>query len=331
VNSIPIADGFGKEVIIQFMSQSINNNNTFYTDSMGMDMLPHTLNYRPTWNFSENEPVAGNYYPINSALYVEDINTNERMTVTNDRAQGGSSILNGEIELMIHRRLLVDDGRGVGEPLNETDWDGQGLRQFVSHWVQFSMPGLVNSSQRIVQFMQDQPTQTFLAPITLPTIEARQLGTAEPIEATENSFMGAVRAPLINDGSDLVKILTRTQNATTHLIRFHNMNDNSTGGTVVNVSTASFMSPFFGTPNVTEMSLNANQAYSTMILNKMNWNNYTDFTEADIRQDYLQDQTFTLLPQQIRTFLVQFPPASVPQSEELIIVENFITPEFLSA
>lgn len=36
-----------------------------------------------------------------------------------DRAQGGASIYAGEVELLIHRRLLYDDNRGVGEPLNE--------------------------------------------------------------------------------------------------------------------------------------------------------------------------------------------------------------------
>lgn len=36
-----------------------------------------------------------------------------------DRAVGGSSLVDGQIELMLHRRLLHDDSRGVGEALNE--------------------------------------------------------------------------------------------------------------------------------------------------------------------------------------------------------------------
>jgi alpha-mannosidase len=37
-----------------------------------------------------------------------------------DRAFGGSSIVDGQVELMLHRRLLLDDSRGVAENLNET-------------------------------------------------------------------------------------------------------------------------------------------------------------------------------------------------------------------
>ena len=44
-----------------------------------------------------------------------------------DRAQGGASLADGELELMVHRRILHDDGRGVGEPLSEPGVDGKGL------------------------------------------------------------------------------------------------------------------------------------------------------------------------------------------------------------
>jgi Glycosyl hydrolases family 38 C-terminal domain. len=36
-----------------------------------------------------------------------------------DRAQGGASLAEGQIELMVHRRITRDDARGVGEALNE--------------------------------------------------------------------------------------------------------------------------------------------------------------------------------------------------------------------
>ncbi|CAN0477443.1 unnamed protein product, partial [Hapterophycus canaliculatus] len=43
-----------------------------------------------------------------------------QLSVLTDRAQGCSSLSDGELELMAHRRLLTEDQRGVGEALNET-------------------------------------------------------------------------------------------------------------------------------------------------------------------------------------------------------------------
>jgi hypothetical protein len=46
-----------------------------------------------------------------------------------ERSMGGSAdLIKGTIEIIQNRRLLLDDGRGVIEPLNETDKDGYGIK-----------------------------------------------------------------------------------------------------------------------------------------------------------------------------------------------------------
>ena len=124
VGPIPIDDGLGKEVIARF-DTNIESDGLYYTDANGREMQKRKRNYRQTWTLNNTEPVAGNYYPVNSRIYVKD--AKKQLTVLTDRSLGGASLKSGSMELMVHRRLLVDDHRGVGEPLNETGVSGKGL------------------------------------------------------------------------------------------------------------------------------------------------------------------------------------------------------------
>uniref|UniRef100_A0A182U141 alpha-mannosidase n=1 Tax=Anopheles melas TaxID=34690 RepID=A0A182U141_9DIPT len=140
VGPIPIDDSKGKEIISRFESD-IKSEGTFWTDSNGREMLRRVRNHRETWELDLVEPVAGNYYPITAKIAVED--DHSRMAVLNDRAQGGSSLVDGQLELMVHRRLLRDDAFGVGEALNETQY-GAGIVARGKHWLFFG------SSQKAV-------------------------------------------------------------------------------------------------------------------------------------------------------------------------------------
>ncbi|XP_057699367.1 lysosomal alpha-mannosidase [Corythoichthys intestinalis] len=117
VGPIPIDDDLGKEVITQ-LDTDIKSSGIFYTDSNGREVLQRKKDFRPTWHLKQSEPIAGNYYPINSRAFIKD--DKDQLTVVTDRSLGGGSIHNGSLEIMLHRRLLYDDVRGVAEPLNET-------------------------------------------------------------------------------------------------------------------------------------------------------------------------------------------------------------------
>ncbi|KAI7986126.1 putative alpha-mannosidase [Camellia lanceoleosa] len=117
VGPIPIDDGVGKEIVTK-LTTALKSNKTFYTDSSGRDFIERIRDYRADWDLEVNQPVAGNYYPINLGIYMKD--DSKEFSILVDRSVGGSSIVDGQLELMLHRRLLHDDSRGVAEALNET-------------------------------------------------------------------------------------------------------------------------------------------------------------------------------------------------------------------
>ncbi|XP_058798646.1 lysosomal alpha-mannosidase-like isoform X2 [Phymastichus coffea] len=125
VGPIPVDDAVGKEVVVKYAS-NLSNRGEFYTDSNGREMMMRRRNQRPSWKVELEEEIAGNYYPVTAKISIEEERSQRRLSVLNDRAQGGSSLRDGELELMVHRRLLHDDAFGVAEALNETAF-GQGL------------------------------------------------------------------------------------------------------------------------------------------------------------------------------------------------------------
>ncbi|KAK2974187.1 hypothetical protein RJ640_021478 [Escallonia rubra] len=103
VGPIPIDDGVGKEIITQIKT-TMKSNRTFYTDSNGRDFLERIRDYRADWDLEVNQPVAGNYYPVNLGIYMKDNST--ELSILVDRSVGGSSIADGQLELMLHRFVL---------------------------------------------------------------------------------------------------------------------------------------------------------------------------------------------------------------------------------
>ncbi|XP_038586701.1 epididymis-specific alpha-mannosidase [Micropterus salmoides] len=100
------------EVVLR-TSSSLKNNRTLYTDDNGYQMMERT--YR---KFTNNT-LARNYFPMVRAAYIED--DLSRLVLVSDRAHGVSSQANGQLEVMLHRRLWNDLAWNLGYNLTLND------------------------------------------------------------------------------------------------------------------------------------------------------------------------------------------------------------------
>jgi len=97
-----------KELIVRYEA-AIDSNNQFYTDLNGFQMQKR--------GYRQDRPIQANYYPVTSAIYVQD--RNYRLTLHTRQPFGGSSLKSGAIEILLDRRNSRDDNRGLGQPVND--------------------------------------------------------------------------------------------------------------------------------------------------------------------------------------------------------------------
>ncbi|XP_054157914.1 lysosomal alpha-mannosidase-like [Oppia nitens] len=161
VGPIPVDDKVGKEIISRWET-NLTTSSLVYTDANGRQMLERRRDFRPTWNMSVTEEVAENYYPVNSRIAIRDVKQDLQMTVLNDRSQGGASLKDGSLELMVHRRDLYDDAFGVGEALNEPGVDGKGLVIRGKFWLLLtSLADAADAHRDLAQRILSEPSLTF--------------------------------------------------------------------------------------------------------------------------------------------------------------------------
>ncbi len=111
----------------------------FWTDSNGIKMMRRFKDFREGYEYNVTDPVAGNFYPVNSMLSFrehndfvysdgyksndyQNLNENDRMvTYLNDRSQSVGVMKPGQIIIIQNRNSYKDDWKGLEEVIHENN------------------------------------------------------------------------------------------------------------------------------------------------------------------------------------------------------------------
>ena len=303
IGPIDISDNIGKEIITRFNSD-IGSKATYYTDANGREILKRVRDFRPTWNFNQTEPVAGNYFPINSRIFIRDETgdaTGRQLTICNDRTQGGASIHDGSIEIMLHRRVLHDDSLGVSEPLNEPGYDNKGLVATGDLYLLFNTTGNSAKLHRsLAHAINTQPILTF----GLPQNDAHydQIKLLSGISALSGSLPDNVHLlTLMQDfDSDIDNALI------VRLEHYYELNEDAILSQPATVDLADLLKPSFNVVGISELALGANMNVAEL-KERLEFTSNSQKTVKSVEKP-TGPFSVTLTPMQIRTFRVLYLP-----------------------
>jgi len=304
VGEIPVDDNIGKEIVTR-ITTSIDNKGACFSDSNGREMLSRQRDYRPTWKLNQTEEVAGNYFPVTTALFIRDHGS--QLTLLTDTAQAGTGCIHdGEIEVMVHRRLLKDDSRGVGEPLNETEYVTPywGMGPFGAHRGR----GLVIRGQHFLTFAPPATAASHWRPLMdrlyLPAMPFFQ--KSAPAGST---FSGIRSMP---ENLELLTLSRWDEESVLLRIghKFGIDEDAELSKPVVLDLSSVFAAKLI---EVNERGLAGTISRKEVVMSRINWKVQGEPEEVSQEETSVPGQTiYTFGPLQIRTFLVKFEPTSGP-------------------
>ncbi|KAK9506079.1 hypothetical protein O3M35_008077 [Rhynocoris fuscipes] len=311
VGPIPFQENdeiFGKEVITRYEVPTLKSEGIFYTDSNGREMLTRQRDYRPTWKVDLIEPISGNYYPVTTKINIKDAeDPTNTLTVVTDRSEGGTSLEDGVIELMLHRRLLHDDAFGVGEALNEMAFD-QPLVAVGSHYV--SLESCVKTTLLNQEKVLD--AWIFISPTKGVSYEKWKSDYVMEFAGLQRALPDNVQILTLErwlDGEDEKK---------TFILRLENVMDKRLDPSEVEVNLKDLFATF-SIINIKEMMLGANIPVEKS--NKLKWhetqNSDADEDDSNRTVEQVSIESIKLKPMEIRTFLVEIEPHLISSGNKL--------------
>lgn len=189
------------EVIMRVNSDVKNTDGSFYTDQNGYQLIG-----RKTYS---HRRIETNYYPITTMVLLED-NT-KRLTLHTRQSHGAASLHQGSIEVMLDRKVMSDDKRGLGEGVFD---NRPTISNFILHFehkvsplpvkqFQFSFPSLVSS---ILNQGLQQPVQTVFTTLRNSVLQTKfhPLNQSIPCDMSIVSLKNLVTSDLIYNGSSLI-------------------------------------------------------------------------------------------------------------------------------
>ncbi|NXU52428.1 MA2A2 mannosidase, partial [Turnix velox] len=105
---VDIRDHINKELALRF-STDIESGDTFFTDLNGFQIQPR--------RYYQKLPLQANFYPMPTMAYIQD--TRSRLSLLTAQALGVTSLHTGQLEVILDRRLMQDDNRGLGQGLKD--------------------------------------------------------------------------------------------------------------------------------------------------------------------------------------------------------------------